>query len=75
MTYYGQLAREKLGQNTAGVGRPANAGIADSAAFSRNDQVVAINRLIATGLVLFAITFGVNAMARKISSTGFSGAD
>ena len=34
-----------------------------------------VNRLIATGLVLFAITFGVNAMARKISSTGFSGAD
>lgn len=34
-----------------------------------------VNRLIASGLVLFAITFGVNAMARKISSTGFSGAD
>tara|TARA_R110002020_G_scaffold15555_23_gene55309 strand:- start:2274 stop:4598 length:2325 start_codon:yes stop_codon:yes gene_type:complete len=49
MTYYGQLAREKLGQNTAGVGRPASAGISDSAAFSRNDQVVAINRLIASG--------------------------
>jgi phosphate transport system permease protein len=34
-----------------------------------------VNRLIATGLVLFAITFGVNATARKISSAGFSGAD
>lgn len=34
-----------------------------------------VNRLIATGLVLFAITFLVNALARKISSAGFSGAD
>ncbi|MCB0967030.1 MAG: phosphate ABC transporter permease subunit PstC [Ilumatobacter sp.] len=34
-----------------------------------------VNRLIATGLVLFAITFLVNAVARKIASAGFSGAD
>jgi phosphate transport system permease protein len=34
-----------------------------------------VNRLIATGLVLFAITFIVNALARKIASAGFSGAD
>lgn len=34
-----------------------------------------VNRLIATGLVLFAITFLVNALARKIASAGFSGAD
>ena len=34
-----------------------------------------VNRLIATGLVLFIITFGVNALARKIADTGFSGAD
>ena len=34
-----------------------------------------VNRLIATGLVLFIITFGVNAIARKIADTGFSGAD
>ncbi len=32
------------------------------------------NRLIATGLVLFALTFFVNAMARKIANAGFSGA-
>ena len=32
-----------------------------------------VNRLIATGLVLFAITFGVNALARKIASAGFAG--
>jgi phosphate transport system permease protein len=34
-----------------------------------------VNRLIATGLVLFAITFVVNAAARRIASAGFSGAD
>lgn len=34
-----------------------------------------VNRLIATGLVLFIITFGVNAVARRIANTGFSGAD
>jgi phosphate transport system permease protein len=34
-----------------------------------------VNRLTATGLVLFIITFGVNAIARKIADTGFSGAD
>ena len=34
-----------------------------------------INRLIATGLVLFFITFFVNALARKVANTGFSGAE
>jgi len=34
-----------------------------------------VNRLIATGLVLFVITFGVNALARRIVNSGFSGAD
>ena len=34
-----------------------------------------VNRLIATGLVLFVITFAVNALARRISNAGFSGAD
>jgi len=34
-----------------------------------------VNRLIATGLVLFAITFIVNALARRIANAGFSGAD
>lgn len=33
-----------------------------------------VNRLIATGLVLFVITFGVNAVARRIANAGFSGA-
>ena len=36
---------------------------------------VAVDRLIATGLVLFIITFAVNAIARRIASAGFSGAD
>ena len=34
-----------------------------------------VNRLIATGLVLFIITFGVNALARRVADTGFTGAD
>ena len=34
-----------------------------------------VNRLIATGLVLFVLTFGVNALARRIANSGFSGAD
>jgi phosphate transport system permease protein len=34
-----------------------------------------VNRLIATGLVLFAITFVVNVVARRIARAGFSGAD
>ena len=34
-----------------------------------------VNRLIATGLVLFGITFLVNALARRIANAGFSGAD
>ena len=33
-----------------------------------------VNRLIATGLVLFAITFLVNSLARRVASAGFSGA-
>ncbi len=36
---------------------------------------LAVNRLIATGLVLFAITFIVNFLARRIAAAGFSGAD
>jgi phosphate transport system permease protein len=34
-----------------------------------------VNRLVATGLVLFLITFAVNAFARRIARAGFSGAD
>ena len=34
-----------------------------------------VNRLIATGLVLFAMTFFVNAVARRIANAGFSGAE
>ncbi len=34
-----------------------------------------VNRLIATGLVLFFVTFLVNSLARRIADTGFSGAD
>ncbi len=34
-----------------------------------------VNRLIATGLVLFVITFIVNVVARRIANAGFSGAD
>ncbi len=34
-----------------------------------------VNRLIATGLVLFVLTFGVNVLARRVASAGFSGAD
>jgi len=34
-----------------------------------------VNRLIATGLVLFAMTFLVNAVARRIANAGFSGAE
>ena len=34
-----------------------------------------VNRLIATGLVLFFVTFIVNALARRIANAGFSGAD
>ena len=34
-----------------------------------------VNRLIATGLVLFVLTFLVNAIARRIARAGFSGAD
>jgi phosphate transport system permease protein len=33
-----------------------------------------VNRLIATGLVLFAVTFVVNALARRFADSGFSGA-
>ncbi len=33
-----------------------------------------VNRLIATGLVLFFLTFVVNALARRVASSGFSGA-
>ena len=31
--------------------------------------------IAATGLVLFFVTFIVNALARRIADTGFSGAD
>lgn len=34
-----------------------------------------VNRLVATGLVLFAVTFLVNALARRIARAGSSGAD
>jgi phosphate transport system permease protein len=36
---------------------------------------IEVNRLIATGLVLFVLTFGVNVIARRIARAGFSGAD
>ena len=36
---------------------------------------LSVNRLIATGLVLFVITFAVNAIARRIANAGFSGAN
>ena len=36
---------------------------------------IEVNRLIATGLVLFVLTFGVNVLARRIARAGFSGAD
>ena len=36
---------------------------------------ISVNRLIATGLVLFFVTFIVNALARRIANAGFSGAD
>lgn len=36
---------------------------------------IEVNRLIATGLVLFVITFAVNAFARRVARAGFSGAD
>ena len=36
---------------------------------------LSVNRLIATGLVLFFVTFIVNALARRVANTGFSGAD
>jgi phosphate transport system permease protein len=35
---------------------------------------LAVNLLIATGLVLFGITFLVNSLARKVARSGFSGA-
>jgi phosphate transport system permease protein len=34
-----------------------------------------VNRLIATGLVLFVLTFGVNVLARRVARAGFSGAE
>lgn len=49
MTYYGQLARQKLGAASAGVGAPAKPTGADQAAFDANDVVKAIKRLIAVG--------------------------
>jgi soluble lytic murein transglycosylase len=49
MTYYGQLARQKLGAGSAGVGAPAKPSGADAAAFEANDVVRAIKRLIAVG--------------------------
>ena len=33
-----------------------------------------VNRLIATGLVLFLLSFGVNMLARSVANSGFSGA-
>jgi phosphate transport system permease protein len=36
---------------------------------------IEVNRLIATGLVLFVLTFGVNVIARRIARAGFSGAE
>jgi phosphate transport system permease protein len=36
---------------------------------------IEVNLLIATGLVLFVLTFGVNVIARRIARAGFSGAD
>jgi len=35
---------------------------------------IEVNRLIATGLVLFVLTFGVNVVARRVARAGFSGA-
>jgi hypothetical protein len=34
-----------------------------------------VNRLIATGLVVFVFSFAVNFVARRVADAGFSGAD
>jgi phosphate transport system permease protein len=38
-------------------------------------QGIDVNRLIATGLVLFVLTFAVNVLARRVARAGFSGAE
>jgi phosphate transport system permease protein len=38
-------------------------------------QGIDVNRLIATGLVLFVLTFAVNVVARRVARAGFSGAE
>jgi phosphate transport system permease protein len=38
-------------------------------------QGIEVNRLIATGLVLFVLTFAVNVVARRVARAGFSGAE
>jgi len=51
MTYYGQLARAKLGQSAAGVGGVPRPSGSDQAAFNGNDAVKALKRLISAGEV------------------------
>lgn len=49
MTYYGQLARAKLGAGSVGVGGVPQPSGSDQAAFNGNDAVKGLKRLIAIG--------------------------
>lgn len=51
MTFYGQLARERLGLPSAGVGGIPQPTGADKAAFQKNDMVRAIMRLAQVGAI------------------------
>lgn len=50
-TFYGQLARARLGKSTVGLGRMPRPGKADRTAFANNDLVKAIKALAADGHV------------------------
>lgn len=67
--FYGQLAREKLGDSRLGLPAPPTPSPADIAAFRRNELVIAIRRLEAAGFEDRLVPF-YRALGETLTSPG-----
>lgn len=69
MTYYGQLARARLGIHAPGVGGVPQPTGADKSAFSRNSMVQAVQRMAAAGAIDKSLPF-FTALGETLATPG-----
>ena len=69
MSYYGQLARHKLGKNNVGIKTKLSANSSDKTAFNRDDRVRAIRRMEDAGF-LHRTGLLFETLARDLPTTG-----